>query len=66
MATRFTAAGFAVKVFGEWHAKNHPDVPIVQNVGFMVDDEVFYPGDALTVPRGRGAHPAGARRTRPG
>ncbi len=46
----FQAAGFAVKVFGEWHAKNHPDVPIVQNVGFLVDDEVFYPGDALTVP----------------
>ncbi|MEU7856869.1 MBL fold metallo-hydrolase [Nonomuraea sp. NPDC049141] len=46
----FTAAGFAVKAFGEWHAKNHPDVPIVQNVGFMVDDEVFYPGDALTLP----------------
>ncbi|MFG1958852.1 MBL fold metallo-hydrolase [Nonomuraea sp. NPDC049028] len=46
----FTAAGFEVKVFGEWHAKNHPDVPIAQNVGFMLDDEVFYPGDALTVP----------------
>ncbi|MER7504157.1 MBL fold metallo-hydrolase [Nonomuraea pusilla] len=46
----FEAAGFSVKVFGEWHAKNHPDVPVVQNVGFMVDDEVFYPGDALTVP----------------
>ncbi|WP_219465936.1 MBL fold metallo-hydrolase [Nonomuraea rhizosphaerae] len=46
----FTTAGFAVRVFGEWHAKNHPDVPIVQNVGFMVEDEVFYPGDALTVP----------------
>lgn len=46
----FSAAGFAVRVFGEWHAKNHPDVPIVQNVGFLLDDEVFYPGDALTVP----------------
>ncbi|TMS00695.1 MBL fold metallo-hydrolase [Nonomuraea basaltis] len=46
----FETAGFGVKVFGEWHAKNHPDVPIVQNVGFLVDDEVFYPGDALTVP----------------
>jgi L-ascorbate metabolism protein UlaG (beta-lactamase superfamily) len=46
----FTAAGFAIRVFGEWHAKNHPDMPIVQNVGFLLDDEVFYPGDALTVP----------------
>jgi L-ascorbate metabolism protein UlaG (beta-lactamase superfamily) len=46
----FETAGFRVKVFGEWHAKNHPDMPIVQNVGFLLDDEVFYPGDALTVP----------------
>jgi L-ascorbate metabolism protein UlaG (beta-lactamase superfamily) len=46
----FQAAGFSIKVFGEWHAKNHPDVPIVQNIGFLVDDQLFYPGDALTVP----------------
>ncbi|MEV0144226.1 MULTISPECIES: MBL fold metallo-hydrolase [unclassified Nonomuraea] len=46
----FEVAGFGVKAFGEWHAANHPDMPIVQNVGFMIDDEVFYPGDALTVP----------------
>lgn len=46
----FTAAGFDVKVFGEWHAVNHPDIPVVENVGFFVDEEVFYPGDALTVP----------------
>ncbi|SDK12604.1 MBL fold metallo-hydrolase [Nonomuraea jiangxiensis] len=46
----FETAGFRVRVFGESHAKTHPDVPVVQNVGFMLDDEVFYPGDALTVP----------------
>ncbi|WP_049556794.1 MBL fold metallo-hydrolase [Nonomuraea sp. SBT364] len=46
----FQAAGFSIKVFGEWHAKNHPDMRVVSNVGFLVDDEVFYPGDALTVP----------------
>lgn len=46
----FTAAGFSVRVFGEWHAPNHPDLPVVQNVGFFIDEEVFYPGDALTVP----------------
>ncbi|MFI7609770.1 MBL fold metallo-hydrolase [Nonomuraea terrae] len=46
----FETAGFRVKVFGEWHARNHPDLDVVQNVGFLLDDEVFYPGDALTVP----------------
>lgn len=46
----FEVAGFGVKVFGEWHAANHPDIPIVNNVGFLVDEEVFYPGDSFTVP----------------
>jgi len=46
----FTAAGFDVKVFGEWHAVIHPDIPVVRNVGFLVDDAVFHPGDALTTP----------------
>ncbi|GAA2848917.1 MBL fold metallo-hydrolase [Streptosporangium fragile] len=46
----FETAGFAVRTVGEWHAPNHPDMPIVRNVGFLVDEEVFYPGDALTPP----------------
>lgn len=46
----FDTAGFGVRVIGEWHAPNHPDLPIVQNVGFLVDEEVFYPGDAFTIP----------------
>lgn len=46
----FTTAGYDVRAVGEWHARNLPDVPPVQNVGFLVDDEVFYPGDALTPP----------------
>jgi L-ascorbate metabolism protein UlaG (beta-lactamase superfamily) len=46
----FETAGFGVKVIGEWHAPTHPDLPIIQNVGYLVDEEVFYPGDALTPP----------------
>jgi L-ascorbate metabolism protein UlaG (beta-lactamase superfamily) len=46
----FTAAGFDVSVHGEWHAVIHPDVPRVPNIGFLVEDTVFHPGDALTVP----------------
>jgi L-ascorbate metabolism protein UlaG (beta-lactamase superfamily) len=46
----FTAAGFDVSVHGEWHAVIHPDIPRVRNVGFLVEDAVFHPGDALTVP----------------
>ncbi|AWS49045.1 MBL fold metallo-hydrolase [Streptosporangium sp. 'caverna'] len=46
----FDTAGFGVKVFGEQHALIHPDIPIIRNIGFLVDEEVFYPGDAFTAP----------------
>lgn len=46
----FSAAGFEVKAYGERHAVIHPDIPVVANVGFMVDDEVFHPGDAFICP----------------
>ena len=46
----FTAAGFTVHVYGEQHAVIHPDIPPVANVGFMVDGEIFHPGDSYTVP----------------
>jgi len=46
----FTAAGFEVKVYGTWHASIHSDIPRIANVGFLVDDSLFHPGDALTVP----------------
>jgi L-ascorbate metabolism protein UlaG (beta-lactamase superfamily) len=45
-----TVAGFDVRVHGELHAEIHPDIPRVANIGFLVDGQVFHPGDALTVP----------------
>ncbi|MGE5290268.1 MAG: MBL fold metallo-hydrolase [Micromonosporaceae bacterium] len=46
----FEIGGFAVQVHGEYHAITHPDHAPVPNVGFLVDDEVFHPGDAFTLP----------------
>jgi L-ascorbate metabolism protein UlaG (beta-lactamase superfamily) len=46
----FTAAGFGVHVYGTEHAVIHPDIPGCANVGFLVDGEVFHPGDSWTVP----------------
>jgi L-ascorbate metabolism protein UlaG (beta-lactamase superfamily) len=46
----FTAAGFDVHVYGSEHAVLHQDIPIVANIGFMLDGDVFHPGDALIVP----------------
>ncbi|MCW2699404.1 MAG: hypothetical protein JWQ45_939 [Blastococcus sp.] len=45
-----SVAGFDVHVHGELHAEIHPDIPRIGNVGFLVDGQVFHPGDALTVP----------------
>jgi Beta-lactamase superfamily domain len=42
-------AGFQVQAVGDKHHRSHPDVPPVDNVGFLVDGEVFHPGDALTI-----------------
>ncbi|MDH6127125.1 MBL fold metallo-hydrolase [Kitasatospora sp. GP82] len=46
----FEIAGLGVSVHGEWHAVIHPEIPLVHNIGFLLDGRVFHPGDALTVP----------------
>ncbi|GAA1266833.1 MBL fold metallo-hydrolase [Sphaerisporangium rubeum] len=46
----FTAAGFDVGVAGRQHARIAFDMPVVPNIGFLVDGELFHPGDAFTVP----------------
>jgi hypothetical protein len=47
---RFDVAGFDVAVFGDLHARIHRDVPLVANVGFLVDESLYHPGDAYHVP----------------
>ncbi|HEX9034193.1 MAG TPA: MBL fold metallo-hydrolase [Streptosporangiaceae bacterium] len=46
----FTAAGFDVHVHGQDHACVHPDLPLVPNVCFYIDQNVFHPGDSFTIP----------------
>ncbi|MCY0905297.1 MBL fold metallo-hydrolase [Arthrobacter sp. H14-L1] len=48
----FSAAGFAIRTFGSQHALIHQLVPIVANIGFLVDGDVYHPGDSFTVPDG--------------
>ena len=50
--TEFDAAGFHVKTFGSQHALIHASVPVVANIGYLVDGGVFHPGDSFTVPHG--------------
>lgn len=46
----FDVAGFAVQTFGGQHALIHPLMPIVANVGYVIDGVVAHPGDSLVVP----------------
>jgi L-ascorbate metabolism protein UlaG (beta-lactamase superfamily) len=46
----FEVGGFTVRVFGGHHATVHADIPVSDNVGYLVDGEVFHPGDSYDVP----------------
>lgn len=41
--------GVRVEVVGDLHAEIHPDIPRVPNVGYLIDDRLLHPGDALDV-----------------
>jgi len=43
-------AGFSVHVYGVDHALIHRDIPLVINTGFLVEGDLFHPGDSYTVP----------------
>jgi L-ascorbate metabolism protein UlaG (beta-lactamase superfamily) len=47
---RFEAAGFAVRAYGGLHAEIYPELPRVANLGFLVEDSVYHPGDSFDVP----------------
>jgi L-ascorbate metabolism protein UlaG (beta-lactamase superfamily) len=46
----FEAAGFSVQTFGGQHAVIHPLIPVVANVGYLIDGAVYHPGDSVAVP----------------
>lgn len=43
----FVAAGFRVRASGGVHAEIHPDIPRVPNLGFLIEESVYHPGDSL-------------------
>ena len=46
----FTAAGFAVTPVGARHAQVFEDEPDCANQGYIIEDRLYHPGDALFVP----------------
>ncbi|MGA7148070.1 MAG: MBL fold metallo-hydrolase [Microbacterium sp.] len=43
---------FRLRFFGGRHAVIHESVPVIDNVGVLVNDEFYYPGDSYAVPDG--------------
>ena len=48
--TRFSVSGFEIRTYGGQHALIHSHIPVVDNIGYLIDDNVYHPGDALIVP----------------
>ena len=44
--------GFTLRFFGGTHEVIHSSLPTVENVGVLVNDELYYPGDSYAVPEG--------------
>jgi L-ascorbate metabolism protein UlaG (beta-lactamase superfamily) len=47
-----TLGEFRLEFFGGRHAVIHDSIPVVDNVGVLVNDAFYYPGDSYTVPKG--------------
>ncbi|MDQ1549581.1 MAG: hypothetical protein QOD27_1239 [Microbacteriaceae bacterium] len=47
-----TVGPFTLRFFGEKHAVIHSSIPVIDNVGVMVNDTLYYPGDSFTIPEG--------------
>lgn len=45
-----TVEPFTLQFFGEKHAVIHESIPVVDNVGVLVNDTLYYGGDSYTVP----------------
>ena len=43
---------FELRFFGEKHAVIHSSIPVIDNVGVLVDGSLYYAGDSYTVPEG--------------
>ncbi|GAA3590065.1 MBL fold metallo-hydrolase [Klugiella xanthotipulae] len=55
---------FTLRFFGDTHAVIHRSIPVIDNVGVLINGELFYGGDSLVPPAGLAvdvlAVPAGA------
>ncbi len=45
-----TFSNVSIEAYGELHAQIHSTIPQSTNIGFFIDNKLFYPGDAFTIP----------------
>ena len=59
-----TVGPFLLRFFGSKHALIHSSIPVVDNVGVLINNALYYPGDSFTIPHGVAVNtlavPAGA------
>jgi len=46
----FALEGFDLDFYGDGHAVIHKDIPLAQNVGVLIEDRLYFPGDSFTMP----------------
>jgi L-ascorbate metabolism protein UlaG (beta-lactamase superfamily) len=46
------AGPFTLQFFGGKHAVIHEQIPVVDNIGVLVNGELYYAGDSFTIPEG--------------
>jgi L-ascorbate metabolism protein UlaG (beta-lactamase superfamily) len=46
----YSEGPFALEFFGDMHAEIHRSIPLIQNCGVMINDQLYYPGDSYTQP----------------
>lgn len=46
------AGPFTLRFFGGRHALIHESIPVVDNLGVLVNDELYYAGDSFVIPEG--------------
>jgi L-ascorbate metabolism protein UlaG (beta-lactamase superfamily) len=47
-----TVGAFTLRFFGGRHEVIHSSIPVIDNVGVLVNDVLYYPGDSYAVPEG--------------
>lgn len=47
---RFDVFGTPVRTYGGQHALNHSSIPMVANVGYLIGERLYHPGDSFAVP----------------